>query len=261
MCVTWSVWGVSGCPGPGWGLVWRSPEENDLGSISPGIPYRFAWWTEGGRERGFTICLQHNRRNLCVLFLAPILIILNRPTRKFLPGNDWSNTTCRSETTPASITEQAKHFDSTFAEFLISCCESWFSTPAQAVFLDFTQRWNHCRDDLTGKNKINPAGKEWELFPLGTVRAPCAANTWWLQVCERNIFKILIRYSIHETCVWPNSWQHFSHVVCEDFNIMCFFFSKPLLHFLNFLILVDPTLNNNVDPSTSCQRIGFKLII
>lgn len=64
--VTWSVWGVSVCPGPGWGWVWRSPEENDLGSASPGTPYRFAWQTDGGREEGFTICLQHNRGNLCL---------------------------------------------------------------------------------------------------------------------------------------------------------------------------------------------------
>lgn len=47
--VTWSVWGVSVCPGPGWGWVWRSPEENDLGSASPGTPYRFAWQTDGER--------------------------------------------------------------------------------------------------------------------------------------------------------------------------------------------------------------------
>lgn len=52
--VTWSVWGVSVCPGPGWGLVWRSPEESGLGSASPGTPCRFAWRTDGrgGKGRG-----------------------------------------------------------------------------------------------------------------------------------------------------------------------------------------------------------------
>lgn len=48
--ITWSVWGVSGCPGPRLVLVWMSPEESDLGSISPGTPYRFAWRTEGETE-------------------------------------------------------------------------------------------------------------------------------------------------------------------------------------------------------------------
>lgn len=49
---TWSVWGVSVCPGPGWGLVWRSPEESGLGSVSPGTPYRFAWRTDRRRQWG-----------------------------------------------------------------------------------------------------------------------------------------------------------------------------------------------------------------
>lgn len=106
--VTWSVWGVSVCPGPGWGWVWRSPEENDLGSASPGTPYRFAWQTDGGRGGG-------GRRGLpsvsnttvatCVFFLlfltppllmfffffTPILIISDQPTLKCVPRNIWRN--------------------------------------------------------------------------------------------------------------------------------------------------------------------------
>lgn len=89
--VTWSVWGVSGCPGPGWGSVWRSPEENGLGSVSPGTPYRFAWQTEGGRGTRGLPSVSNTTVAICFRFLfprAPFPIILDQPTHESLPGNN-----------------------------------------------------------------------------------------------------------------------------------------------------------------------------
>lgn len=146
------MWDVSGCPGPGWGSVWRSPEENGLGSVSPGTPYRFAWQTEGGRGTRGLPSVSNTTVAICFRFC-----FLAHPSPSFWinPHMILSQETIegkRSETSSMSTPKRAKHSLTTWYQKFCKCrVNGAFLTLFQAVFLDSSQCW----DDVIANKERN----------------------------------------------------------------------------------------------------------
>lgn len=166
--VTWSVWGVSVCPGPGWGWVWRSPEENDLGSASPGTPYRFAWQTDGGRGGGVggVYHLSPTQPWQLVSFsfffsLPHFYFFYTHPHHfgsthvKMCPKKHLKKPAAES----SMPTRRQKRNTCVTHHRIFSWCRvravCFFSI--SLCLLDLYQCWNHCCDDSTGREWQNLA--------------------------------------------------------------------------------------------------------
>lgn len=106
---------------------------------------------EGGREWGFTICLQHNCRNFVTsfsfffsssfFFLVPSSSFWINPHVKHVEGS-------RSRASSMSTQKGANHFPNVTPNIqrVKVGFQHW------SVSLDFYQHWSHCCDDLAGRD-------------------------------------------------------------------------------------------------------------